>query len=563
MSGYWWVHGYGFMGMRVNEKTGAATFGAFDVPDVPVQAESLISFINASAAGNFIALSVIFDGQTNVTPALKSALKALGSAYIDSLLPGYAWSMIARKGAGGAALSEHWSATGVTQDSVMVANYYSLGSGTITSAPLPMPQKWDSFRWSGSSPSGSTFRRAAILGVKSTGSTDTLLTIPQDSVVVHLQGLTAVTSDPSYVAFRATSVLTSQDVLVTPVLREWSADFEPPADLAISSRTIAPFSVIVVPKTAEGIVGLRVFNIGYRTSDSARVVLSIVDPNGTRRPVAYAMCDSIPPGGYTSLTLPFAIGGLPRQFTVEARVTPAANAKDLVQENNIASCIYQIQGNADKLSAQIRVFADGLPVMDGDYVAANPRFVVQLNNVVNPGTTPPQVDLLVDNVIAPTARKLVAATTPSAPAVPEGELWFAPSLPNGTHDVKVRVSQVNAVGGIDTVIQHLTVNVTDQYAIKQVYNYPNPFSRDTWFTFMLTGARPADALTIRIFTVAGRLIREVEMPPGTAQIGYNRVYWDGRDADGDEIANGYYFFRVLLKGGDKTESALGKLAKVR
>jgi hypothetical protein len=563
MSGYWWIHGSGFLAVRLDESTGTRTFGSFDVPGVPGQADSMLSFLNAAAAGNYIALSVIFDGSSNVSPGLRSAISALGSVYIDSLQPGHAWSMIARKGASGGPLSEHWSAAGTTRDSIEVANYFSRTSGSITSIPLPMPHRWDAFRWSGTGPAGTTNRRAKILGVRTTGIADSLWSIPQDSAAASLQGLNTLTADPAYVAFRVGGVLTSQDVLVTPVLKEWSADFEPPADLAVSSRTIGVPIIVVPSKTASGMISLGIFNIGYRRSDSARVFLSILEANNARRPVAAAMCDSIPPGGNRSVQLEFAIGGLPRQFTVEARVTPAGNAKDLVQENNVAFYDFQMTGNEDKLAAQVRVFSDGVQLMDGDYVAANPRILVQLNNLVNPGVTPPQVDLLVDNLpVAAPAQSVNAELRKAGGGAAEAE-EFAPALSRGTHELKVRISQVNAVGGVDTVVHRVTVNVTDEYRIMQLYNFPNPFDRETWFSFVLTGARPADELAIRIFTVTGRLIREIGVPAGSMQIGFNRVHWDGRDAEGDEIANGYYFYKVVVKGNDKTVTALGKLVKAR
>ena len=107
------------------------------------------------------------------------------------------------------------------------------------------------------------------------------------------------------------------------------------------------------------------------------------------------------------------------------------------------------------------------------------------------------------------------------------------------------------------------MNVTDQYKILQMFNYPDPFGADTWFTFVITGNTPPEELTIRIYTVAGRKIREIKVSAGALQIGFNRVYWDGRDAQGDEVANGYYLYQVQITGGGKSFTATSKLARVR
>jgi flagellar hook assembly protein FlgD len=72
-----------------------------------------------------------------------------------------------------------------------------------------------------------------------------------------------------------------------------------------------------------------------------------------------------------------------------------------------------------------------------------------------------------------------------------------------------------------------------------------------------------EEVRIRVFTIAGRKINELVRDAGSLRVGYNRVYWDGRDADGDEIANGYYLYEVLVKSNGRTESSIQKLAKVR
>jgi flagellar hook assembly protein FlgD len=46
-------------------------------------------------------------------------------------------------------------------------------------------------------------------------------------------------------------------------------------------------------------------------------------------------------------------------------------------------------------------------------------------------------------------------------------------------------------------------------------------------------------------------------------IGFNRIYWDGRDADGDEIANGIYFYKIISQLDNKTKVITEKLAKVK
>ncbi|HXX62349.1 MAG TPA: interleukin-like EMT inducer domain-containing protein, partial [Bacteroidota bacterium] len=560
MIGLWWIQGNGFLAMRADPVSRIPLFHAFDVPNDVTQSDSMQNFLTGSPAGNFIALSVVFDGRTNVSTGLRNSIKALGSALIDSVQPGDAWAFIAQVGGGSPPL-ESWSRLGMAADSVALQNAYSAGSGTFTGIQLPMPQRWQTFRWTASGASGTTNARVAIVGIRSNAGADTLRVIPRDSSVADLSSLNAVTADPSYVSWRAVSLLSSADAKGTPLLRNWSADFEPPADLAISSHSLSA-PKIQIPKGTAGSVTLGVYNIGYRKVDSARVVLSLVQPDNSLQPIAYAEVDSIPVGGEQTVQVSFPTIGLPAQFTIQARVSPPNSSKELIWENNVALYNYIVQVGPP-LSAKISVYADGVQLMDGDYVESRPKILVHLYDLTGGGSTPPAVDLFVDNLLI---------GSPSAPVLSKGERpairplddpTFMPVLSNGAHELRVRVTQLNALGLTDSVIQQVGVNVTDQYKILQMFNYPNPFGSDTWFTFVLTGNAPPDELIVRIYTVAGRKIREIVAPPGSLAIGFNKLYWDGRDADGDQVANGNYLYMVELHGGGKTQTAIGKLSRIR
>jgi flagellar hook assembly protein FlgD len=96
-----------------------------------------------------------------------------------------------------------------------------------------------------------------------------------------------------------------------------------------------------------------------------------------------------------------------------------------------------------------------------------------------------------------------------------------------------------------------------------VFNYPNPFKNDTYFTFELHGVQPPEEFKIKVFTVAGRLIRDFSIPQSNLKIGFNRFYWDGRDQDGDEIANGVYFYKIASKNNGIYKTVIEKLAKIK
>ena len=86
--------------------------------------------------------------------------------------------------------------------------------------------------------------------------------------------------------------------------------------------------------------------------------------------------------------------------------------------------------------------------------------------------------------------------------------------------------------------------------------YPNPIEKDGHFTFTIT--EPAD-ITVTVFTITGKKIRTLKKPG--CGVNFNKVYWDGKDSDGDKLANGTYLYKIRAKGlnGSKSSEKTGKV----
>ncbi len=107
----------------------------------------------------------------------------------------------------------------------------------------------------------------------------------------------------------------------------------------------------------------------------------------------------------------------------------------------------------------------------------------------------------------------------------------------------------------------IVVNGSD-LLLRDVVNYPNPFSNNTMFTFQ-HNLTQAINVRIKIYTVAGRLIKELE--DSNISDKFVKVNWDGKDADGNSLANGVYLYKLIVKTLDEkfNKEFLGKLAIVR
>ena len=81
-------------------------------------------------------------------------------------------------------------------------------------------------------------------------------------------------------------------------------------------------------------------------------------------------------------------------------------------------------------------------------------------------------------------------------------------------------------------------------------NYPNPFNPETWIPYQL--AKSAN-VTVTLYTVDGKLVRMLDLghqPIGIYQSKSRAAYWDGRNALGEPVASGVYFYK--LTAGDFT-----------
>jgi flagellar hook assembly protein FlgD len=106
-----------------------------------------------------------------------------------------------------------------------------------------------------------------------------------------------------------------------------------------------------------------------------------------------------------------------------------------------------------------------------------------------------------------------------------------------------------------------TLHVSSDAGLRNVVNYPNPFTSTTQFVFSTDVT--IDQGTIDVFTVSGKRIARLEIPPGARSPGQNAVFWDGRDSAGGEIANGVYLYVIRVNQRGQETTIRGKMARMR
>ena len=75
-------------------------------------------------------------------------------------------------------------------------------------------------------------------------------------------------------------------------------------------------------------------------------------------------------------------------------------------------------------------------------------------------------------------------------------------------------------------------------------NFPNPFNPETWIPYQL---HESTEVSIQIYDVSGRLVRTLDLgwqPVGSYMTPSSAAYWDGRNAVGERVASGIYFYTL-------------------
>jgi Peptidase family C25/FlgD Ig-like domain len=121
--------------------------------------------------------------------------------------------------------------------------------------------------------------------------------------------------------------------------------------------------------------------------------------------------------------------------------------------------------------------------------------------------------------------------------------FVVPDLADGPHRLEVHASDTFRNIAVQNFIVDVarSASVGGALVLDQVFNYPNPFPRETYLHARIN--QPA-RLRIKILTVAGRRVREIDLD---GKAGENYIPWDGRDSVGENVAIGVYLFHVTAE----------------
>ncbi len=340
---------------------------------------------------------------------------------------------------------------------------------------------------------------------------------------------------------------------VTPLkLKNVSLDYIPLPDISIVNNDIQ----ILPDSLLQGLpinIKFNIHNIGLSSADSASIKLFL---NSSNDPFY------------------FSTVSIPADSSIE--VISTINSKSLVGSNKVLAQVkipgaeyYTFNNNAfnnfyvirDSTKPAFTVTFDGKEILNGDIVSAKPKVIFTLkDNGALPIDTSSFLISFDNNNFNFNSPSVKFSTSPYPDS--KAIVSWNPNLSDGKHTISYLAKDPSG-NYSDSTAKSLEFYTYNQGDVINVFNFPNPFKDYTTFTFQLTGVNVPDEFTIKIFTVAGRLIKSIIVPPSELQIGFNKIYWDGRDEDGDLLANGVYFYKFITKINGIAKTVIQKMAKVK
>lgn len=429
------------------------------------------------------------------------------------------------------------------------AGYYVDANGTVTSKTIGPVAWWNSLKYDLYNPSPSGEYITILTGQNSlTKVWDTLLIDLQDSV-----SLSDVNADVyPYLKLKFDLIDSTFNTTLPMELKSVQFNYQPLSDVFVE-REDFNFQQDSLLQGYPVTFDFKARSFGDLPADSLRLNFYI---NGLDS-LIFNPVVSVPPDSFSN-KVEYTIDTRKLLFENKITVQGQQKKREYFYFNNLIDKNFFVA--RDSVRPAFSVKFDGQDIINNDIVSSTPEVTITLED-----NSPLPLDTSYFTIVH--NNKPLRFYQPElsyayqGPGTPFVITW-KPNLKDGRHTLEVLAKDASG-NFFDSTSYRIIFYVYNENDITEIYNYPNPFANTTHFTFILKGKDKPDEIDIKIYTIAGRLIRDLKLSPTDLITNFNKIYWDGRDEDGDEIGNGVYLYKVIAKFPDKTKTITQKLAKVR
>jgi len=213
-----------------------------------------------------------------------------------------------------------------------------------------------------------------------------------------------------------------------------------------------------------------------------------------------------------------------------------------------------IGGSADSIADDsegpgIRIFMNDDNFVFGGTTDENPKLLVYVTdssgiNTVGSGIGHDLTAIIDDNNINPILLNDYYESDKDS--YQSGKISYPlRNLVEGPHKLKVKVWDVYNNSSEDYT--EFIVISSEDFILKNILNYPNPFTTHTSFYFEHNRAGSELDILIQVFTVSGKLVKTIDRQITSTGYRCGPIDWDGLDDFGSRIGRGVYIYRLKVR----------------
>ena len=229
------------------------------------------------------------------------------------------------------------------------------------------------------------------------------------------------------------------------------------------------------------------------------------------------------------------------------------NEIDAISEN---SQVHLIGGNAstDKNGPIIEFKTkDGQILRNGDHKDENTELILILSDPLGINLTKELGhSIMLENLLTNEIIDITDDFFYNLNSITTGEINLNKFLDS---DINILINAWDNANNPSEKELYIYSNNNETLKLYNVFNFPNPFSNKTKFTFELSAAAEVN---IYVYTLGGKKIKQFKNR--NLSNGFQSIEWNGRNEFGKTLANGVYIYKIIAKNNDHEISHIGKCA---
>lgn len=303
----------------------------------------------------------------------------------------------------------------------------------------------------------------------------------------------------------------------------------------------------------------NISSLSFDKNLKAQVLIYNVDTKDTVLNAITNYTDSLKPGKYFNIPTVKPTKTMRGRYAYVVKVNFNNFGKSIIPERSLVnnSVLRYFFVNEDKINPLLDVTFDGKHIGNGEIVSSNPTIYIgsKDENKLNLQTDSNGIRIWLKRPNSTTFEKIDYSSGmikffPATTTYNLAKAEFKPGiLTDGIYTLKVQSNDANGINAGETEYM-INFTVITKASATNFYPYPNPFTTAMRFVFTLTGTEVPDYINIKIMTIQGKVIKEINKDDlGNIHIGNNitDVVWDGTDEYGDRVSNGVYLYTVTIK----------------